>query len=43
MTILRPAREDDLPALIELARRSWLSAFADPAPAEFVREWLARD
>jgi [ribosomal protein S18]-alanine N-acetyltransferase len=41
--ILRPARESDLPVLIELARRSWLSAFADSAPAEFVREWLARD
>src|SRR5262245_61299107 len=40
---LRPARETDLPALIELARRSWLSGFADSAPAEFVRDWLARD
>jgi ribosomal-protein-alanine N-acetyltransferase len=40
---LRPARESDLSVLIELARRSWLSAFADSAPAEFVREWLARD
>jgi [ribosomal protein S18]-alanine N-acetyltransferase len=40
---LRPARESDVPALIGLARRSWLSAFADSAPAEFVQEWLARD
>jgi ribosomal protein S18 acetylase RimI-like enzyme len=40
---LRPACEGDLPALIELARRSWLSAYADSAPAEFVRDWLARD
>jgi [ribosomal protein S18]-alanine N-acetyltransferase len=40
---LRPACETDLPVLIELARRSWLSAFVGSAPAEFVREWLARD
>jgi ribosomal-protein-alanine N-acetyltransferase len=43
MTILRPARENDVTGLIELARRSWLSGFADSAPAEFVREWLARE
>ncbi|HJZ92636.1 MAG TPA: GNAT family N-acetyltransferase [Gemmataceae bacterium] len=41
--ILRAAHESDLPVLIDLARRSWLSAFADSAPAEFVREWLDRD
>src|SRR5262245_2980847 len=39
----RPAREADVSALIEVARRSWLSAYAETAPAEFVREWLARD
>lgn len=40
---LRPACESDLPALIELARRSWLSAFTASAPPEFVQEWYARD
>ena len=40
---LRPARESDLPALIELAKRSWRSGFAESAPAAFVQEWLARD
>jgi GNAT superfamily N-acetyltransferase len=42
MTHLRPAAAGDLPALIALARRSWLGAFAD-APAAFVQDWLARD
>lgn len=40
---LRPACERDVPGLIDLALRSWLSAYADSAPAEFVREWLARE
>src|SRR5262249_1700300 len=40
---LRPACEGDLLALIELARRACLSAFADSAPPEVVREWRARD
>lgn len=40
---LRPAREGDLHGLIELARRSWRSAFGETTPAEFVRDWLARD
>lgn len=43
MIHLRPAVESDLPVLIELARRSWLSAFSGSAPDEFVRDWLARD
>src|SRR5262249_55793660 len=43
MMNLRPVCESDVPVLIELARRSWLSAFADFAPAEFIREWRARD
>jgi ribosomal-protein-alanine N-acetyltransferase len=38
---IRPACESDLPALIELAQRSWLSGFA-LAPAEMIRERLAR-
>jgi ribosomal protein S18 acetylase RimI-like enzyme len=41
--ILRPARQADLPALIDLAKRSWLSGFVESAPEAFVREWLARD
>jgi ribosomal protein S18 acetylase RimI-like enzyme len=40
---LRPASEADLPALIDLARLSWKSAYEGTAPTEFVREWLARD
>ena len=43
MMILRPAREADLPALIDLAQRSWLSGFAETAPADFVRDRLARE
>lgn len=43
MLNLRAATEGDLPGLIELARRSWLSGFAETAPAAFVRDWLARD
>ena len=42
MVTVRPATESDLPGLIELARRSWLSGFTD-APATFVSDWLARD
>lgn len=42
MMTLRPACEADVPALIELAQRSWLSGFAGAAPAAFVRERLAR-
>jgi GNAT superfamily N-acetyltransferase len=43
MMTLRPAREEDVPALIELVRRSWLSGFAPSAPAAFVQQRLARD
>src|SRR5262249_30064225 len=43
MTTLRPAREADVPALVELAQRSWLSAFAGTAPAAFVRDRIARE
>jgi Acetyltransferase (GNAT) family len=31
---LRPAQETDVPRLIEIARRAWLSAFAQNAPFE---------
>ena len=49
---LRPARADDVPRLVALARRSWRSAFAGVAPAAWVEhrerssleaEWYARD
>ncbi|HJZ55642.1 MAG TPA: GNAT family N-acetyltransferase [Gemmataceae bacterium] len=43
MMTLRPACEADVPALIELARRSWLSGFTGSAPAAFVRDRLARE
>ena len=39
---LRLAREADLPVLIELARRSWLSAFAQTAPFSLIA-WWARE
>ena len=42
MMTLRPAHESDVPALVEVARRSWLSAFA-AAPAAFIQERQARD
>lgn len=40
---LRRATERDLPALIALARRSWLSAFAETLPATAVRAWAEAD
>jgi ribosomal protein S18 acetylase RimI-like enzyme len=40
--VLRPAREGDVEAMIDLARRSWPSAFTD-APEVFIRHWLARE
>ncbi|HEX4825091.1 MAG TPA: GNAT family N-acetyltransferase [Candidatus Polarisedimenticolaceae bacterium] len=43
MTDLRPARRDDLEAMIETARRSWLSAFAQTAPFELIAWWTATD
>src|SRR6187431_1877226 len=36
---VRPAREDDVPRLVEIAKRSWLSAFSATAPAELVDYW----
>lgn len=41
--MIRPARESDLPDLIELARRSWLSAFAQTAPFEVIAWWARTD
>jgi hypothetical protein len=43
MMTLRPARQVDVHALIDLAQRSWLSGFAGSAPAAFVRDRLARE
>jgi [ribosomal protein S18]-alanine N-acetyltransferase len=43
MITLRPACEADVPALVEFARRSWLSGFAGSAPAALVRDRLARE
>lgn len=42
MLTIRPAAEADVPALVALARRSWLAAFAT-APAAFVQDRLARE
>jgi ribosomal-protein-alanine N-acetyltransferase len=42
MIELRKAREDDVPALVALAKRSWRVAFAD-APASFVAAREGRD
>lgn len=38
---LRPAQQGDLDTLVELGRRSWLSAFAQTAPFTLI-EWWAR-
>ena len=41
--IIRPAREEDLEGLIELGRRSWLSAFAQTAPFDLIAWWVRAD
>ena len=40
---IRPARQDDLGSLVELGRRSWLSAFAQTAPFALIAWWAATD
>lgn len=40
---LRPARKDDLEGMIETARRSWLSAFAQTAPFALIAWWARTD
>lgn len=40
---IRPALETDLGALIELGRRSWLSAFAQTAPFALIAWWARTD
>ena len=39
----RRAVEADIPALIDLARRSWLSGNCELAPLEAVRDWMDED
>ncbi|HJQ97299.1 MAG TPA: GNAT family N-acetyltransferase [Candidatus Polarisedimenticolaceae bacterium] len=43
MRSLRPAAENDVTELIELARRSWLSAFAQTAPWPLIESWVTAD
>ncbi len=40
---LRPARETDVPRLIEIARRAWLAAFAQTAPFALITFWAGSD
>jgi ribosomal protein S18 acetylase RimI-like enzyme len=40
---LRPAVGDDVPALVALARESWLSAFAGTAPESLIAAWRTAD
>lgn len=40
---LRAARENELQELIELGRRSWLSAFAQTAPFALIAWWARED
>jgi GNAT superfamily N-acetyltransferase len=39
----RPAARADVPRLIEVCRRGWLSAFAQTVPFELIRYWVERD
>ena len=39
----RCAVEEDIPALIDIAQRSWLSGNCELAPIEAVRDWMAGD
>src|SRR5262245_59172557 len=41
--VIRPAAEADIPRMIEIARRSWLSAFSQTAPFELIRYWVKTD
>ncbi|MBV9773766.1 MAG: GNAT family N-acetyltransferase [Gemmatimonadetes bacterium] len=43
MLVLRPAQETDIPRLVEVARRSVLSAFAFTAPFPLLQDWIRRD
>jgi len=41
--IVRPTRRQDLEALVEVGRRSWLSAFAQTAPFALIAWWVRTD
>lgn len=41
--MIRPARREDLDALIEVGRRAWLSAFAQTAPFALIAWWAKTD
>lgn len=40
---LRRAESADIDALVELSRRSWLSAFCERAPLALIADWLRTD
>ena len=40
---LRGATEADVPPLVDIARRSWLSAFETSAPPAFIERWRGKD
>lgn len=40
---VRPATEADVPRLVEVARRAWLSAFAQHAHFAILQEWFRLD
>ena len=41
--MLRPASALDVPRLVELARRSWLSAFGQTVPFALISQWVLAD
>lgn len=41
--LVRPTRAEDLDSLIEVGRRSWLSAFAQTAPFALIAWWVQVD
>ena len=40
---IRPATETDVPRMIEIARRSFLSAFGSTAPFPLIQQWIRTD
>lgn len=40
---IRPATEADVPRMIDIARRSFLSAFGTTAPFPLIQQWARRD
>ncbi len=39
----RRALREDVPQIIDVCRRGWLSAFAQAVPFELIRDWAERD